>query len=252
MAKSSRTLPKRITMVWGCDRLAVEDAVWIEKISRSVEAAPSLHQEVNPDLSWTRSIRNERIYEGLAAAGLCSGGYRETGHTQFGYEPPDQDDSVAVEALKAFLCLEMPVALNFTSYSGRSQHRMSAVHAALRPSWDRWHLKADELEVHWIFSGYQLYASHHIGQAHLRPHRTVYTGHIERRLLNGQWVRWGFDGASSPPPGRQWSTSHRSFALTPSGIQRIGSSDLDLLNDYDEFDNDGQFEDGASTSEEIK
>lgn len=252
MAKSSPTLPKRIIMAWGCDRLVVEDPAWIEKISISVEASPSSHEDGSADLSWTRSLRNERIYEGLVAAGLCPSAGRDTEQSQSGYEPPDQDDSVAVEALRVFLGLEMPVALNFTSYSGRSQHRMSAVHAALRPSWDSWHLKADELEVYWIFSGYQLYASHHIGQRCLRPNRTVGSGHIERRLLTGQWVRWGFDGASSPPPGRQWSTCRRSFILTPSGIQRIGDADSDLLSDYDEFGNYGQFEDGDSASEEIK
>lgn len=252
MAKSSLLMPKRITLVWGCDRLAVEDPCWIEKIARSVKTLDSPHQEVSAGLSWTRSLRNERIHGELVAAGFHSSRDKETDHAQFGYEPPDQTDSVAVEALKVFLGLEMPVALNFTSYSGRSEHRMSAVHASFRPSWHSWHLKADELELHWILSGYQLYASHEIGQPHRHPHRTEGSGHIERRLLTGQWVRWGFDGASSPPPGRQWSTNRRSFTLTPGGIQRVGRSDLDLLSEYDESGYDDQFEDGASASQELK
>jgi hypothetical protein len=249
MPQASSHLPKRITLVWGRDRLELDDPIWIAKIVQSMVKERQPNEDFRVDLSWPRSRRQERIDLELVAMG-CHPGHQdpEDPQAEIGYEAPEQQDSVAVEALRVFLGLEMPVALNFTSWSGRSEHRLSAVHTAFRLCWH--HRKPDEPEVEWMFSGYQLYASHHIGTAHFWPYGTDSMGHIERRLLNGQWVRWGFDGASTPPPGRHWSSDTRRFILAPSGIQRIGQSDSGLSSEYkdDEFDND--VEEGMSPSQE--
>ena len=96
----------------------------------------------------------------------------------------------------------------------------------------------EQLVLCWKFSGYQLYASHHIGEAQYRPYRTESRGDIERRLLSGQWVRWGFDGASIPPAGRRWSSSRRTFIFNASGIHRVGVNDFDLETEYTDLDDD--------------
>lgn len=249
MPQASSHLPKRITLVWGRDRLEVDDPLWIAKIVQSMAKDPQPTEEFRVDLSWPRSRRHERIHADLVAMGLHPGHEDlEDPQAEIGYQAPEQQDGVAVEALRVFLGLEMPVALNFTRYSGRSEHRLSAVHTAFRRCW--YYRKPDELELEWMFSGYQLYASHHIGTAHTWPYGTDCMGHIERRLLNGQWVRWGFDGASTPPPGRHWSSDTRLFILAPSGIQRIGQSDSDLWPELDDNDFDNDVEEGMSPSQE--
>jgi hypothetical protein len=251
MPQANSNLPKRITLVWGRDRLEVDEPIWIAKIVQSMAKDRQPIEEVKVDLSWPRSRRDERIHADLVAMGLHPGHEDpDAAKAEIGYQPPEHQDGVAVEALRAFLGLQMPVALNFTSYSGRSEHRMSAVDTFFEPGWMHYS-KPDELEFHWAFRGYQLYASHHIGQAQRRPYRTDGAmGHIERRLLNGQWIRWGFDGASTPPLGRRWSSDRRLFILAPSGIQRIGQSDSDLWPECsdNEFDND--VEEGMSPSQE--
>ena len=251
MPRASPPLPKRITLVWGHDRLEVDDPIWIEKIAQEMAKDTRPNEDVRVDLSWPRSRRLERIHANLVAMGLHSG-YKDPDAPQadMGYQAPEQQDGVvAVEALRVFLGLEMPVALNFTSSTGRSEHRISAVHTAFRPCWHQYRTP-DVIEVHWIFSGYQLYASHQIGSAQFRPFRTETMGHIERRLLSGQWVRWGFDGASTPPPGRQWSWDRRKFILADNGIQRIGGSDSDLMPEYDDREFNDDAEDGISPSQE--
>lgn len=250
MPQASSRLPKLITLLWGSDRLEVDDPVWISKIVQEMAEQSQPDEEVEVDLSWPRSLMLERIEAGLLAKGLRSSDRdSDDSPIQMGYQPPEHQGEVAVEALRVFLGLEMPVALNFTGYSGRSEHRMSAVHAYFRQSW-RWHSIPNELELQWMFSGYQLYASHHIGQTHHRPYHTETSGHMERRLLDGQWVRWGFDGALIPPPGRKWSTNRRRFILGASGIQRIGSSDLDLRPEYDNSEFDDGAKGGMSQSQE--
>lgn len=248
MPQASSHLPERITLVWGCDRLEVDDPIWIAKIVQSMAKNRQPNEDVRVDLSWPRSRRHERIHADLVAMGLHPGHEDpEDPQAEIGYQAPEQQNEVAVEALKVFLGLEMPVALNYTR-SGRSQHRISAVHTSFRTCWS--YRQSDGLEVEWMFSGYQLYASHHIGSANFRPYGTDSMGHIERRLLNGQWVRWGFDGASTPPPGRHWSSNRRLFILAPSGIQRIGQSDSDLWPEYDDNEFDNDVEEGMSPSQE--
>ena len=251
MPQASNRLPKRITLVWGCDRLEVDDPTWIAKIVQEMANESHSTDDYSQRLCEPRSRMHERIEADLVAMGLSSCDEdSEDSETQMGYQAPEQQGHVASEALKVFLGLELPVALNFTSYTGRSEHRMSAVDTYFEPGWMHYS-KPDELEFHWVFKGYQLYASHHIGQAQRRPYRTDGgMGHIERRLLTGQWVRWGFDGASTLPPGRNWSTNWRTFIFGPSGIQRVGDSDSDLRPEYDDRKYENDAEDGISPSQE--
>lgn len=246
MPQASYSQLKSITLVWGRDRLQVDDPIWIAKIVQEMAKDGQPTEDVRVDLSWPRSRRDERIH---VAMGFHSGYENpEAPQAEIGYQAPEQQDGVAAEALRVFLGLEMPVALNFTSYTGRSEHRLSAVHTAFRPCWH--YRTPDELDVQWMFSGYQLYASHQVGSAHTWPYGTESMGHIERRLLNGRWVRWGFDGASNPPPGRQWSQNRRLFILAPSGIQRIGQGDSDLWPEYDDNELDDDVEEGMPPSQE--
>lgn len=249
MPPASSRLPRLITLVWGCDRLQVDDPIWIAKIMQEMANASPPRDDYSQRLCEPRSRMHERID---AAMGFRSShDQEEDPETQMGYQAPEQQGPVAAEALKVFLGLELPVALNFTSYSGRSEHRMSAVDTYFEPGWMHYS-KPDELEFHWAFRGYQLYASHHIGQAQRRPYRTDGAmGHIERRLLNGQWIRWGFDGASTPPSGRHWSTSWRTFVLAPNGIQRVGDSESDLNPEYDDLESESGEEGGMSPSQEV-
>lgn len=246
MPQASSRLPKLITLVWGRDRLEVDDPLWIAKIMQEMELNSEHAERVGRELSWPRSRMRERMDSNLTAMGFHSS--HEESDAQMGYQPPNQQGPVAIEALKAFLGLQLPVALNFTSYTGRSEHRMSAVHTAFGLC--RHFRMHNEIELEWMFSGYQLYASHHIGSAHLRPYGTGGMGHLERRLLNGQWVRWGFDGASTPPPGRHWSSNRRMFILEPSGIQRVNQSDADLEPEYGDREFEDVIEEGLSPSPE--
>jgi hypothetical protein len=250
MPEQSPYQPMRIELVWGRDRLVVDDPTWIAKISQEIAKDSQTSEPIWPDLGEPRSRKHERMEAEFVALGLHSS-YEEPESRQAGYQAPNQN-TVASEALKAFLGLELPVALNFTGYTGRSEHRVSAVHAAFRPCWGL-RSEALVLQLGWMLSGYQLYASHHIGSPYFRPYSTENNGgHIERRLLNGQWVRWGFDGASSPPPGRRWSSNKRYFYLAPGGIQRIYESDSDLRPEYEEHEFDNDTEEGTYPSQEAK
>lgn len=220
MPEASSHVPKRITLFWGPDRLEIDDPIWIAKIVNE------MHQNSQPDdwmrLVEPRSRRNEQIDASLRAKGFGSSYVDPNARPiQIGYQAPEQLGPVATEALRLFLGLELPVALNFRNYSGRSEHRMSAVHTVFRQSWHRYNMP-DELNLCWLFNGYQLYATHHIGAAHVRPYPSESMDRIERRLLNGQWVRWSFDGASPSPAGRHWS-ERRTFSLTGKGIQLVDS-----------------------------
>jgi hypothetical protein len=242
-------MPRLITLVWGSDRLRIDDPIWIEKIVHEMTQSTLADEKFGVDLSWPRSRMHERMEANLIAMGLRSSHEdSEASEIQMGYQAPEHQGPVSAEALRVFLGLELPVALNFTSTWGNSKHRMSAVHTYFSPCWRNSLL--DELDVHWMLNGYQLYASHQIGSAHRRPHGTESMGYIERRLLNGQWVRWGFDGALSLPSGRRWSTNWREFILEASGIQRIGLSDSDLMPEYDESEFEEDREDGISPQQE--
>jgi hypothetical protein len=249
MPQGSSRLPTRITLAWGRDRLLVEDPIWIAKIVQDMAEDIFSTDEVRFYPYEPRSLRNERINASLVAAGLHTAREDSEAHqAQIGYKAPELRDGAAAEALRVFLGLELPVALNFTNLSGRSEHRMSAVETFFRRCWNC--RKTDELELEWVFNGYQLYASHSIGGAHHRPYGTENMGYVERRLLSGQWVHWGFDGASAPPPGRHWSSNFRTFILASSGIQRIGQRDSDLLPEYDHRDFENDVEEGIYPSQE--
>lgn len=225
MKKSKPPLPRRIELFWGCDRLYVEDPIWIEKIMSEVVEDRDEHifHPCEP-----RSFQDEEICAGIVSQGFSSFHYDPPSPDRLsGYQPTDHQDGIAGLALKEFLGLELPLALNFTHYSGRSEHRMSAVNVFFRR---RWSYGLDtHPQIEWAFMGYQLYASHHISRAYYRPYGTDGMGHIEKRnILTGKWNRWGFDGASSPPPGREWSTNHRFFILSNEGVKRTGQNDSDL------------------------
>lgn len=247
MPHASTRLPRRITLCWGHDRLEVDDPIWIAKIVQE------LAQTSQPDDDFWMlrcepySRMNERIDSSLAAHGLGSHYVDPNAPPkQIGYRVPEHQGPVAAEALRAFLGVELPVALNFTSLRGRSEHRMSAVHTAFRRGW----LSSmdDELSLSWIFNGYQLYANHYIGTAHHRPHHTDTMGHIERRLLDGNWARLGFDGVSTPPIGRHWSWNRRNFVLTDSGVQRVEGGESDLESEHNDYIDE---EDEIPPSEEV-
>lgn len=211
------------------------------------EMATSDQPEDRLRLLEPHSCMRESLNAHLQAAGLISS-HRDT-KVQMGYQAPEHQGAVAVETLKAFLGLELPIALNFTDW-GRSTHRMSAVHAYLSECYQQHYLTPDLLNVCWTFNGYQLYASHQIGTAHFRRIDTQDRDHIERRLLDGQWVRWGFDGPSTLPAGRKWSSSGRIFFLAASGIQRINQSDSDLRVEYHDQEFDDDAKDGMPPSQE--
>jgi hypothetical protein len=218
----------------------VDDPVWIAKILQ--ETVPIRHpaEGDRPDLSNPSSRMRERMDANLRSFGHSSSFVDPNSPPiQVGYQVPVPESPVAAEALKLFLGLELPVALNFTEW-GRSRHRMTAVNTYFRQGWS--YGVCGELSICWMFRGYQLYASHQIGDVQFRPHPTESMGHIERRMLSGQWIRWGFDGASTPPAGRQWSSHRRRFVLVDGGIQRVGSDDLDLVPEFDERESDAEGE----------
>jgi hypothetical protein len=250
MPQAASRLPKRITLAWGPDRLEVDDPIWIAKIVKEMEQNSQSADDGRIELYEPRSRMRERMDANLQARGLLTRYVDpEAPPDQIGYQPPEQQLPVAAEALKEFLGLELPIALNFTGLSGRSERRMSAVHVALRQCL-RYRM-SDELNLCWQFSGYQLYATHYIGPAYFRPYHTDAMGNIERRLLNGQWVRWGFDGASPLPAGRHWSSYRRTFILAANGIQRVGRADSDLEPEYDDSDGDDDAEDGIPPSQVV-
>lgn len=244
MPHASSRLPRRITLAWGRDRLEVDDPIWIAKI---VQEMAQNSQSDEDDWVRLREPRS-RMHERMDAL-LSSYVDPEAPPDQIGYQAPEQLGPVATEALKAFLGLELPVALNFTDSRGRSEHRMSAVHTSFRQCWN--YSMSGELNLCWLFNGYQLYATHHIGTAYFRPYHTDAMGHIERRLLNGQWVRWGFDGASTPPARGQLSWNRRSFVLEASGIQRVGQGDSDLETEYNDREVEDDAEDEIPPSQEV-
>jgi hypothetical protein len=249
MPHAASRLPKRITLVWGPDRLEVDDPIWIAKIVQEMRQNSQPAEDGWIRLRDPSSRMRERMDASLQASGLISR-YEdpEAPPDQIGYQAPEQQSPVAAEALKMFLGLELPVALNFTSLSGRSEHRMSAVHTDFKQCWR--HSMLDEFVLCWMFNGYQLYATHQIGQAYYRPYHTESIGNIERRLLNGQWVRWGFDGASPLPTGRHWSSNRRTFILEASGIQRVGLGDSAPEPVYDDREVENDAEDGITPSQE--
>lgn len=247
MLRASSRLPKRITLIWGSDRLEVGEPAWIEKIVHEMGQNSPSAEDGRIDLFEPRSRMVERMEVNLGFASRSRD--LKALPNQAGYQAPEQQGPVAAEALRVFLGLELPIALNFKGLWNRSEHRMSAVHTAFRQSWAHYNMP-DELNLCWMFSGYQLYANHQIGTAQVRPYPAEGMKHIERRLLNGQWVRWGFDGASTPPSGRHWSSRRRTFILTANGIQRVGSGDSDLEPEYDDREADEDAEGGIPPSQE--
>lgn len=242
MPQAFARMPKIITLVWGNDRLEVDDPIWIAKIVQELAQSGEPGEDFRQRLREPHSRRLERLDAAL-------GGYVDpkAPPKQMGYQAPEQQGPVAAEALREFLGLELPVALNFTDWRGRSESRLSAVHTAFGPCWD--YSMGCELRLCWMFNGYQLYANHHIGAAHFRPRDTQDSGHIERRLLNGQWVRWSFDGASTRPPVPHWSSDRRTFILTASGIQRVDLGDSDRKPEYDDREGECDAENGKPQSQ---
>lgn len=249
MPRASPRLPTRITLAWGPDRLEVDDPIWIAKIVEELAQNSQPGEYDRIPLSEPRSLRLERIDASLQASGYISSYVDpEDPPKQAGYQPPQKQGPVAAEALREFLGLELPLAVNFTDSRGRSTHRMCAVHIAFRQSWH--YNLPNELNLCWMFSGYQLYTTHHIGTAQVRPFPTEGMDHIERRLLNGKWVRWGFDGPSPRPEGRHCSWDRRTFILAANGIQRVGRDDTDLEPEYDDPEDEDNAEDGTPPSQE--
>ena len=250
MPQATSRLPKRISLAWGSDQLEIDDPIWIAKIVKEMARKSQPAEDFRISLLEPRSRMHERIEANLEASGF--GSRYVDPHAppnQTGYQPPEKQGPVAAEALRVFLGLELPLALNFTDGWGRSQHRMSAVHIAFRECWN--YSMHDELNLSWMFNGYQLYATHQIGTAHFRPYPSEAMGHIERRLLNGQWVRWGFDGGLTAPAGRHWSSNRRTFILAANGIQRVGWDDADLEPEHDDLEaEDDDAEDGIRPSQE--
>ncbi|MFL1481050.1 hypothetical protein [Pseudomonas grimontii] len=248
MQRASSRLPKRITLIWGSDRLEVDDPVWIAKIVHEMGQNSQSDEDGRIDLFEPRSRMVERMEVNLGFAPRSMDS--KALPNQAGYQAPEQQGPVAAEALRVFLGLELPVALNFKSLGNRSAHRMSAVHTAFRRS--RFHYNTpDELNLCWMFSGYQLYATHQIGTAQVRPFPTEGSDHIERRLLNGQWIRWSFDGGSPHPHDRLWS-DRRTFILAANGTQRVGSDDSDLKLEYHDLKADDDAVGGIPPSQEAR
>lgn len=244
MSQVPPCLPKCISLSWGRDRLYVEDQTWIAKIVQEMEGNGQHAENVRCELSEPRSRVSERLDADLRAFGLLSShSFPDAPEVQGGFQVPEQHGPVAAEALSVFLGLELPAALNFIDSWGRSEQRVTAVHTYFSQCWSHTH----ELSLCWMFNGYQLYATHHIGAARFRPYCTETTGLIERRLLNGRWVRWGFDGATTLPTGRNWSFDRRLFHLNGGVIQRIDQSASDLMPTYEAEEYN---EDGTSPSQE--
>lgn len=219
--------------------------MWIAKIMGEIAQNSQRAVDIGLRLYEPHSRRRESMETSLQADGYLSSYVDPNAPPkQMGYQAPEQQGAVASEALRAFLGLELPVALNFTNGWGRSEHRTSAVYAAFRPC--RHYGMADKFDLCWMFNGYQLYASHHIGAAHSFPWLSDVMGHIERRLLNGHWVRCSFDGTLPPPAGRRWSSNKRTFMLAASGIKRIGRTDSDLVPQYDDLEDEGDADEDAN------
>ncbi len=252
MPQASSPLPKLITLVWGTDHLAIYDPIWIEKIVGEMAQNAHLNEYYGIRLLQPRSRAEDETDANMRAlVGLGSRYVNPNAPPELiGYQAPEQHWPVAVEALKVFLGLEMPVALKHSNgWSDRSESHTAAVYTSFRLIY---HTIFDgELKLCWAFSGYQIYATHHIGRPRYRPIDTDYmSGRMERRLLNGQWVRWGFDGASTPPRGRSWSSTRRLFVMDADGIRRIDPDDTDLEPVYDdEEESDGDVEAGLPQSQ---
>ena len=239
MPRAPAPLPKRITLYWGLDRLIVEDPAWIAKIVREMLENSKDSERIGLYRNAVYSRREEQIQEGLRAFGLGPGLRDPAGpRMQIGYQAPALQGPVAAEALKLFLGLELPVALHQRSTWGRSEGRVTAVHVAIR-SCHSYSLFEDELKVCLVFNGFQLYSTHHLGQELVRPFRSESRCYIERRLLDAKWVRWGFDGASSPQAGRRWGWGERIYYFTGNGVERVNSTDSDLQPVYEDHDPDG-------------
>jgi hypothetical protein len=218
MPRVSSQLPKFLNLIWGNDRIEVSDPIWIERIL--MEAVQNGRPGYPPG--------DDRI-------GLCEPGsviHNRPNHNfevdagqlkslsvadQVGYQAPEHQGGVAVEALKVFLGVELPIALSVTVFGERSEHRMSAVRATFCLPWDDYIPNA----IQWKFSGYEIHANHQIGAAHNQPLYTDVYGLIERRLLSGQWVCWSFDGASIPPVGQNLPLKSRRFLSTASGTNKV-------------------------------
>lgn len=218
MAQYFTRQPLRITLVWGLDELIIEDPDWIKKIIEGMKQDSASIKEDASKLCEPYSRHSERI-DALMGHHARSDGDK-CSQSQRGFKTPARKESVAAEALRVFLGLEMPVALNFKGWTGRSEHRMSAIDTTFWQSSRYWEWSSN-LELQWVFIGYQIYASHEFGSPHYYPYGTSKDGRIERRLLSGHWIDWGFDCASSIPSEPRWPSTRRKFMLTPNGVQRI-------------------------------
>jgi len=231
MPRKRFPLPKCVELVWGADRLEILDPTWIERITSELETQRKSADAYGVALHEPYSASQERIQQAMTGRTTV----REAAN---GFLKPTTQPPVAAEALRFFLGLELPASLNFKSSWMRSGTRITAVHAMF----EQYSFNGDVLALHWIFSGFQLYSTHQIGSAYYRPFSSTIENIVERRLLTGQWVRWSFDGASTPPKGRSWSGHRRYFALGESGISRLGSDEDDLWPVYDNNDEDDDSE----------
>lgn len=235
MSRDTGQLPKLVTLTWGFDLIHIEDPTWIAKIVQ--EVAKDCHPE-DDYYSWARlpeprSLRDERIEAQMQAAfghtPDCEG--HETYDNLTGYHPPHDQSPVAAEALRKFIGVQMPIALNFNSRRGRSEHRLSAVHAKFEVC--RSYSFQDQLKLCWSFSGYQLYANHDVGTGHLRRYWTDTSGFIERRRLNGRWVRLGFGGASPRDCDDTHFYGARLYILANNEVHELPRVSAGFDNNYD-------------------
>lgn len=215
-----RQVPKYLSLVWGSDKLQILDAAWAEAL------VGELNRDVEDSyLESPGSRSDDDFHETMAALGMATLPESVRPRVPRGFQRPDQPP-VAAAAMKAFLNLELPTALNFVNFWGRSELRLTALRAVLQISQNFGSDSREHLELTWRLQGFQLYASHHVGRQMRRPVHTSspFATWIERRGLNGLWAPWSFEGLADLPEDI-WERDRmprRKFTLHEGGALALG------------------------------
>lgn len=170
-------MPSKIELKWGTDTLVVDDPIWVDKI------LSDLGDNSVDDWDDDEPLSDPDSLEHLDAA--------RHDPSSIGYRAPMITDCVAIEALKSFLGLELPVALSVRRAFSSTVDRFTVVSTRFELR----DLTPDACVVCWVFRGYHLNNNHRVGSLSWRHIRTHYPGGVDRRLLTGQWVPWSFGGA---------------------------------------------------------
>lgn len=192
MAPSPLQTPGKVELKWGTDTLIVEDPAWVEKIIRA------LHDNSGRD--WDE--------DDLLCDPYC--GPNDSGT---GYRPPVVTDATAMEALSAFLGLQLPVAL---SIRWRWDTEVDAF-SAVATRFHRLGETADIVTLSWAFKGHRLNKDHSVGSPIFKNILSDSYGGVDRRLLTGKWVPWSFAGAferddpAEDPPSRTFMLDNGSI-----------------------------------------